>query len=72
MFVGVWVLVVSVVRVPLVLFYDSNHTGAFPVQQGMVFVYFCVSVVMIVRPAVYTFKVRWLGFAVLQIVITCT
>jgi hypothetical protein len=29
---SVWVPVVSVVRVPFILFYDSQHTGAFPVQ----------------------------------------
>jgi hypothetical protein len=35
------------------------------------FVYFCVLVLVVVRPAVYTFVIHWLGFAVLQIVIAC-
>jgi len=61
---------VSVFCVLLIYFYDSFHAWAVPIQ--MLFLYLCVSTMVVVRTAVYAFVPRWLRFTFRQGMIVYT
>ena len=52
-------------------FEDGFHAWAIPVQTGVVSVYFCVPVLVVVHPTVYTFIVLCSCFIFLQVMIVC-